>query len=955
MPLRLDRVWFVAGFLLWGLALTPNALASPLYQAVGTTTGAIAGRVSDATGAALPGTTVTLSGAPLMQARLTTSGPDGHFRFTALAPGEYVLTFEHAGFRRTSSEPVRVGAGFTATVDAVMPVAGVAERVTVERRSGVIDRHSTALAVNVDDRQLANTPGSRSLFAILSSTPGIHVQRFEVGGNTGDAGGPYAAYGTPGLNRPMVEGISVAQIFPTGFTLDFGAFEEVSVGLASHSAEWPLPGVQMQFVARSGGNEYHGSVYGGFQHRNWQSFNIDEGQQRRGLESGATPLSREANRLWKSHDLNAGLGGFIARNRAWWYGSIRDQEVELRQLNFPVKPSRTRLTNTTVKATFNLNTQHRFVGFAQTGRNDQPNRLDPFGPTGALTFNAANAIHESEDATSTRHGSGIVWKAEWNASFGNALFAEARAGAFFAKRRLTPNGEGSRFEDIDTLQVSGGGRHTEAVLRRPQVHAAVSYFRRDHQLKFGVEASETLTEDRVHTSFPGDVLHVLRNGFPAEVYLFLPPSESLSGMFAAGAHAADIWRVNERLTLNLGLRFDRYRVFLPAQAHPAGGPDGGPVTFAAVDDVVTWNRVAPRAGGAFDLLGDRSTIVKASFNRYWIAPADLGPNVNPNAAEWWRRYTWRDLNGSGLWDPGEQNQQIAGRGGFALESIDPGLRSRRFDELTTAVERELPAGLGLRTAVVWRRDANRYARQNLARPFEGFTERVAIVDPGPDGVSGTGDDGSTITGYNLSLDRPRVSGNVVRTVENSRSRYTTWDITLNRRWRDGWSLAGGFSHTWHAEHANAYTGQVVRQNAFVLTPNDLVNTENGRHVFRTWTATLSGTFDAPWKLTISPLLRHQSGQPYGRTFSTVMNFGPIRMLAEPIGTRRMDNVTLFDVHVERELAKFGGIRAAVFVDVFNAFNANPEQNINWSSGPGFLQPLTVVAPRIARVGATVSF
>ena len=74
----------------------------------------------------------------------------------------------------------------------------------------------------------------------------------------------------------------------------------------------------------------------------------------------------------------------------------------------------------------------------------------------------------------------------------------------------------------------------------------------------------------------------------------------------------------------------------------------------------------------------------------------------------------------------------------------------------------------------------------------------------------------------------------------------------------------------------------------------------------------------------------------------------VRILAEPIGTRRMDNVTIVDLRTEKGIHLSGIRRVAGFVDVFNLLNANPEQTTSWSSGT-FLQPLSIVPPRIARV------
>ena len=97
----------------------------------------------------------------------------------------------------------------------------------------------------------------------------------------------------------------------------------------------------MQIVSKSGGNHYRGKVYADFANRDWQSFDIDEGQVDRGAQGGRGLSPRDANRLWSYHDINADVGGFIKPDTAWWYLSVRAQEVSARQVNFPVKPLRT--------------------------------------------------------------------------------------------------------------------------------------------------------------------------------------------------------------------------------------------------------------------------------------------------------------------------------------------------------------------------------------------------------------------------------------------------------------------------------------------------------------------------------------------------------------------------------------------------------------------------------------
>ena len=164
-----------------------------------------------------------------------------------------------------------------------------------------------------------------------------------------------------------------------------------------------------------------------------------------------------------------------------------------------------------------------------------------------------------------------------------------------------------------------------------------------------------------------------------------------------------------------------------------------------------------------------------------------------------------------------------------------------------------------------------------------------------------------------------------------------------------------YSHTWSAAQEKDYFGQVFRQNDLPVTPNDLINTEpDGQVKYTDWSLKLHGTYEGPWGLKISPMLRHQSGQNYGRTFTAVLNYGTIRVPAEPIDTRRQDNVNIVDFRAEKVIA-MQGLSFAPFFDLYNVLNANPVQNLTWASGTSFLRPTNIVPPRVARIGAKVNW
>ena len=921
-------------------------------QLVGTGTGSVVGVVRDESTSLVPNVEIIISSRALITPKKMTTRADGEYRFVQLPPGDYVIAFAAPGFSSQTRE-AHVSLGFTLTIDVTLTIAPQREDLVVQ---GALDRHSAAVSQTFDARQLATLPGSRSLAGLFALTQGVSLAVIEVGGGTGIVTGGYGAYGRNNSPRHTIEGIVVTGLFGAGFTPDYGSLQEVSVLTAAHGAEWPSAGIHTDIVTKSGSNRYRGTIYAAAEHRRWQSSNVDADQIQRGALAGGGLLPGQANQLWSDGDLNADVGGFLRKDLVWWYSSVRRQDVSARLVSFPAEPYVTRQTNYSGKATVRVSPRHTLVLYGQRGLNHQPTRLDPFALAGN-NLSAVTAINASSESTADQRNAGWLWKGEWNAIVSDRTVFEARAGQWGTDSEWTPRSAKPRFEDLDTLNVEGGNRDWASNARRNQLTGAVSHFAHNrtgrHNFRVGAEALRFLVQETWTSGYPGNVLHVLRSGQASSVYLFDTPSFSEAGVWTWSAYASDTWQPSRRLTFTLGLRFDRYQLFLPAQAHPAGSQDAQ--QFAAVSNLIDWNLVTPRLATVFDVKGDGRTLLKLSYGRYPVAPnANLAFNSNPNSSPWWRQYEWTDPNKSGVWEPGEEGRLQRRRGGFTVESLDPDLKLPMLDEAGAWLERVLPGDVTLRTGVVWRLERDQFARQNLNQPFEAFTVPVPIQDRGPDGLAGTADDGPTLTAYDLSaefLNLPAV--NVVRNAPGSSSEYLTWEIAATRQTRGRWSLGAGFAHTWNGDQASGYSGQSLRNNAYPLTPNDLINAgTGGRYEFTTWTAKAYGTFEGPWQLRITPVLRHQSGQPYGRTQTTdpkQLSYGTVTLLMEPVGTRRMDHITLVDVRVEKPIQLQHG-RVAVFLDVFNCLNANPEQNAVWSSGPSFQRPLTIVPPRIARLG-----
>jgi hypothetical protein len=245
-----------------------------------------------------------------------------------------------------------------------------------------------------------------------------------------------------------------------------------------------------------------------------------------------------------------------------------------------------------------------------------------------------------------------------------------------------------------------------------------------------------------------------------------------------------------------------------------------------------------------------------------------------------------------------------------------------------------------------------------------------VPDPGPDGATGTGDEG-VVQALNLMSPAPGVR-NVTTNVPGFEAAYKTTEVSLQKRHADRWSLVASFSYTWTKEHARTYYGNAFANlgsgaslyggnsagGAAPNNPND--HTLND---FTTWALKLHGTYEAGWGLRLTPVLKSQSGQPYGRIVSAGVQqgitYGTQLILVEPIGTRRQDTVTTVDLRAEKRFEVGQRARISAFLDVFNVFNSNVATNIRWTTGrlavgsstiPTFGTPTSILPPRIAKLG-----
>jgi hypothetical protein len=234
------------------------------------TTGGIVGRVVDEDGGGLPGVTVEAKSPSLQGLRAATTDADGTYRLTLLSPGEYTVTFSLTGFATDTKNAVTVNLGRDTTLNTAMRAAA-AEEITVFGEAPVIDSNSTALGVNLSTRAIESLPSGRNYTSIVQVTPGISSDANPE--NQGQS--TITIYGSSGAeNSYYIDGVNTTGV-EYGFQgkeLNFEFIQAIDVKTGGYEAEYGRStGGVINVITKSGGNEFHGDVFGYYDNDSLQS------------------------------------------------------------------------------------------------------------------------------------------------------------------------------------------------------------------------------------------------------------------------------------------------------------------------------------------------------------------------------------------------------------------------------------------------------------------------------------------------------------------------------------------------------------------------------------------------------------------------------------------------------------------------------------------------------------
>ena len=250
------------------------SLFSAEAMAQGETTSAIVGQVSDATNAAVPGATVTVTNRETGATRKAKTDDAGRFNFPQLKPGSYSVRVEAEGFEPQKNDSVVSGLGQKQTVDFKLQVAQASETVEVSSEPALINPEDANTSTNLDAPALENLPNpGGDLTYPLQFAPGALIN---TAGSSNDFVGGTNGYGNvefnglPALsNGYIVDGLetndpltNLNSGLSTNLVLGLNSISEVTVNTLSYSVDQGRYGAsQVNYVTKSGANRFHGNLY----------------------------------------------------------------------------------------------------------------------------------------------------------------------------------------------------------------------------------------------------------------------------------------------------------------------------------------------------------------------------------------------------------------------------------------------------------------------------------------------------------------------------------------------------------------------------------------------------------------------------------------------------------------------------------------------------------------------
>jgi len=914
---------------IWRSLLLLLTLASGLARGQ-VITGTLHGTVRDESGARLPEASLTLTSPSLIEgSSVQVSNGKGQFRFLGLEPGIYRLEVELEGFAPYREEGIRIRVGGAIERNIALPPASFTELVVVTGEGPLVDTREFSVATNYSSLAIRNTPVLRdSLHDFIKMAPGVSASspttRTQNNVSVLGAGANESTYLLDGtdITSPRY-GVSRSQ--PGS-----DAIEEVEIQSFGASAEYGnLQGGVLNVVTRQGSNRFraNASYFG-----QWPGLTSQPILEDCDCPAGESGYERDLYR-----DFSAYAGGPLVKNRAWLYGGYYVQwSFESQPGADPRFPTEDKTDgffaklNWQITPGLNLMSSFHYDDWSFPRRT--PNQFVPF------------------ESTATRAGdSRAVTVARLTHVLSSATFWEARVSLASHTQGLTPN-NGSLTEaphlDLDTGAWSGGAPffgdtlEEKTDVRAKLSHYASDFLASDHDFKFGIQFIVGKSEG--FYGHPGGAVYLDNAGDPflaryRDVY-------SYGGAFNnVGVFAEDTVRVGERLTLNLGLRYDYNKATNPdVPAHDElGNPTG---TVEGRGHLYTWNVLSPRLGFNWKITGDGRTTLRGFYGRFHpgILTTELqavSPGIGPITLAAYDPATGSYPNVISATDPLRDVQ------------VDPNTSSPHTNQYSIGIDRTLGRDWAVGLSYVRRTGGN----------FTGWEDVGGVY--GRETV--TLEDGRPLEVFPLLND----PADRLFLLTNRGEYFIEYDgllLTVQKRWADRWQASVSYSYS-KADGLQSQNGTdllgsqgslTTSFNTFGRDPNDLTNATGTLPNDRTHMFRVQGSVQIPGiEILLGASFQHLTGRPYAAEANVALPQGVQAIYIEPLGSRRISSQNLLDLRVSKVFRLGRTHSLEVLVDVLNALNDTAEESIvtrNFFSD-NFAVGQTFLAPRRAMIGVRFSY
>jgi hypothetical protein len=924
-------------------------------------TASVSGQVRDESGAPIPGAVITVTAAARGAISRTTASEDGRFEIGGLARGRYAVIGEQPGLLPAVIPELLLVAGASRSVILELKVPGITELTTVVTSNPVVDVQNATIGTNFGGAMLRDIPNQRDVFALLAQTPGIAMPRPDVGGNTAGTQSAYRAYGLSGQSITTVDGVNITSGADLiGAYIDYGALAEATVAAAGNSAEVPVAGAAVTTVIKSGGNTPHGEVYADFKPGGHKRFD------------GAEHYARY-------RDINGQLGGPFLKDRLWYFTSFRDQYTALTTAMYDRRPEEggtqgqpftTQTTEYTIKLNQQLSGERTLTFMTQVGTKYQPYRF------GSGVF----AHQYLVESTARQDGWSHIGKAGYMQVIGNRATLDTSFNVYGNHFPLTAHTDKTPIVDDVTFSRRGGyNAPAFSQDQRRHYNADLTLYADRHDIKIGYMYQRYAPQFTAYgapgpAGTAGHFYIVTTNGVPSSFWTDNGPLWSVNVLKNHALFFQDKFQVTSKLTLNYGLRFDRYHSAYPAQRFGLNGNQPcvddtdcavGPFAVRTVTparDVVAFNPLVPRVALIYDLFGNSKTALKASWGRFATNPAaSIAALVNPTDVTT-RKYAWDTSYLTADTAVGATRitpayvatlQPIFGGAQLTPTAVDPSLKDSSTDEYTVGAEQEIAGNVRAHLTFVRKRQKDTFGRYDRLRTLSAYSP-VQALDPGPDGIVRTADD-RTITVWETGV--PPGTTDYYLTNKPIGDTYGTVEFGVTKRMSDRWQLTSGFDWT-----------KRQMSSEFSEEPNTMFWNSNNTETTG-WTFKAAGSYVFNHGVLISFSYNAMKGEPYGRLFTvtepylrladpnrtTPLAQGNMTILAEKIGTYYLPSINVVNLRAQKEFAIKGAQRLHVMVNLFNLTGAETVTDVVQTTNRAFRQPSINITGTVVRFGARYTF